>query len=174
MTLSSETETTNSEQKLIAPLPHRKIGGFLIFIVVVMILNLIRNSLYFLASLAVVTRKAQWEKFTNPESSNYHSYWKSVLILDVVSNAIIVILITITIIAFFRKRRTFPIIAIFTTIVIFLLAFIGHYFEGFIPAIAHTATYAKDGDNMMIRVLALGIWIPYYLLSKRVRETFVR
>jgi hypothetical protein len=157
MTGSNEIEATNQDQELVSTPPSRRIGGFLIFVVVVMILNLIRNSLYFLASLSFVLRRAQWEYFTNPESAHYHPFWKTNLILDAASNAVIVGLSFMTIFAFFRKKRTFPFLAIITTITIFLLALIGHYFDGLIPAVTITADYAKEGSNMIFRALSLGI-----------------
>lgn len=156
------------------PRPGRRIGGLLIIVAVGLVLNLIQNLFYFLAALAFVVRQEKWELLTNPASTSYHPYWKSILILDLISSSVILILTLLTSIAFFRKSRIFPALAIATMITILSLTLVGHYYLGLIPAIASTAAYAKEGEQMIIRFLAMGIWLPYFLFSKRVKETFGR
>ncbi|HEU0177861.1 MAG TPA: DUF2569 family protein [Blastocatellia bacterium] len=58
--------------------------------------------------------------------------------------------------------------------IIFLLILGGHYLSGLIPAVAESPAYTKEGTELITKFIGLHIWIPYFLLSKRVAKTFVR
>jgi len=177
-TLSSVTaeKTFNSGQPQDAGDNERpqRIGGVLILIAIGLVISLLQNVGYCLSSLAPVLKRPVWDSVTNPISLSHHPYWKSVLIYEAATSSAILLMNVIMLWLFFRKKRMFPKLVVMMIPVFFVLNLLGYYFSGFIPTVAASALYAKQGKELVISFVALHIWIPYFLLSKRVKRTFVR
>ena len=58
--------------------------------------------------------------------------------------------------------------------VIFVLLLARYYLEGLVPAIAASEDYGKQRHHLIMRFIAMHIWIPYFVVSDRVKRTFVR
>jgi len=151
-----------------------KIRGALILVAVIMIFNLFQNLSYFLGSMAPIMRSSRWELFTNPNSPKFHPQWKLVLIFDALTATLILFWNIVALVFFFRKKRGFPRLIAVSIPIIFLLILAGHFLSGLIPAVAGSAVYAKQETALIMKFIGLHIWIPYFLLSKRVEKTFVR
>jgi len=147
------------------------IGGWLVVVGIGLALGLLEN----LSNLgyAISTTRRVWTRLTNPGSSAYHPYWKTVLVYDVISAGLLVILNVIAVILFRGKRRPFPKFMALGIPAVFLLSFGGYFLESFIPAAVATTAHAKESHDMIIRFVAMHVWVPYFLLSKRVKQTFV-
>jgi len=150
-----------------------KIRGALILVAVLLIFNLAQNLAYFLGSMAPIIRSSRWELFTNPNSPEFHPQWKLVLIFDAMTATLILFWNIVTLVFFFRKKRVFPKLIAVSIPIIFLLILAGHFLSGLIPAIAGSAGYAKEETALIMKFIGLHIWVPYFLLSKRVEKTFV-
>jgi hypothetical protein len=155
------------------PLQAPKIGGWLIVIAIGLILSLLQNLTNMLQVLAPLGRGFVWTRLTDPTSPVYHPYWKTVIIYDAVAGCLYVIMNFVAIILFFGKRRLFPKLTIAFIPSIFVLSLIGYYLTGLIPAVADKPAYAAQGHELIVRFIALHVWIPYLLVSKRVKATFV-
>jgi uncharacterized protein DUF2569 len=176
--LSESTPKENAGIKQLPKLSKEpeppKIRGLLILVACSLIFSLLQNLSHFLASIAPIINSPQWERFTNPGSPMFHPQWKLVLICGATTAALILFWNVVTLVLFFRKKRVFPVLAAASLPIIFLLVLGGHYLEGIIPAVAESAVYAKEGTTLIWHFIRLHIWIPYFLLSKRVAKTFVR
>jgi len=75
---------------------------------------------------------------------------------------------------FFREQRAFPKFIVIVIPIIFILILLGYYLSGLIPAVAESPDYSKQTSLVIVRFVALHVWIPYFLLSDRVKKTFVR
>jgi Protein of unknown function (DUF2569) len=150
-----------------------KIRGALILVAVLLIFNLAQNLAYFLGSIAPIMRSPLWERYTNPRSSEYHAQWKLVIIYDAMTAALILFWNIAMLALFFRKKRVFPKLIAVSIPIIFLLFLADHFLSGLIPAVADSAGYAKEETALIIKFIGLHIWVPYFLLSKRVEKTFV-
>jgi hypothetical protein len=167
-------ENTGLEQLQEPRKDTEKIRGFLILVAIFLIFNLLRNLAIFYGSIAPIIRSPLWERYTNPASPRYHPQWKLVIICDAIS-ATITLFLTIVIAAlFFRKKKVFPVLMAASIPIFFLLDLGGHFLGGLIPGIAESAVYAKAGTALITKFIGMHIWIPYFLLSKRVAKTFVR
>jgi len=151
-----------------------KIRGALILVAFCMFLSLVQNLGYFLGSIAPIIRSPLWDRFTNPISPQFHPQWKLVIVCDAVTGALILSWNIAILVLFFRKKRAFPKLVSVSIPIIFLIILGSHYLSGLIPAVAGSAGYAKEGTALVMKFIGLHIWIPYFLLSKRVAKTFVR
>src|SRR5262249_2068508 len=111
---------------------------------------------------------------TSPESYAYNPYWKPLLIYQFASATLILLANSIVLWLFFWRKRIFPAVIVALIPTAFLLDAGSHFLSGLIPVVAQTDVYAKAGHELILRFIALHVWIPYFLLSTRVRETFVR
>jgi hypothetical protein len=114
-----------------------------------------------------------WHSLTDPSASAYHGMWAPVLIFELLVNLTILSFTVFLITLFFQRRRTFP--PLFVTFLLFvaITATLDHYGAQMIPAVA--ARNSSSASRELIQsYLACAIWIPYMLVSKRVKATFVR
>ena len=181
MNLEPSDESTPKE-KISLELPQEawkensppKIGGALILVAFALFVSLVQNLGYFFGSIAPIIGSPAWERFTNPGSPEFHPQWKLALICDAVTATLILIWNIAMLVFFFRKKKVFPVSMAASLPMIFLLILAGHFLSGRIPAVAESSGYAMQGTALIIKFIGLNIWIPYFLLSKRVAKTFVR
>lgn len=150
------------------------IGGVLIIVAIGLILSLVQNLGQVLGNLTPLRDAQVWDRLTTPGSTVYHPYWKPVLLFELASSAAILGVNVLAIVLFFRKQRVFPKVIILGIPIIFILLLIGYYLSGLVPAIAESEYYAKEKSGLIVRFIALHVWIPYFLVSQRVKNTFVR
>lgn len=149
------------------------IGGFLIVVAFGLVFSFLQT-LGSLGSSLILLRGETWERHTTPGLTGYHPYWKPVLLFVVISTAVIVVLNVVALVLFFRRHRFFPTLIVVSIPIIFVFMLADHYLEGLIPVIAATQAYAKQGNALIIKFIALHLWIPYFLVSDRVKRTFIR
>ncbi len=170
---SEEKVSLNQSQKTVGEGKPPRIGGLLVFVMIGMFISLIQNLTYSLTSIAPIVKTPLWERLTNPESTAYHQYWKSVLIYDVVTSSLILVMNVAMLWLFFKKKRVFPKLTAVSIPLIFVIILTGYFLSGAIPAIAESEEYAKQGEMLILKFVCLHVWMPYFLISKRVGRTFV-
>ncbi|HKO96577.1 MAG TPA: DUF2569 domain-containing protein [Pyrinomonadaceae bacterium] len=153
--------------------PPLKIGGVLILVAIGLILSLVQNLGHLLGNLAPFRQVQVWERLTTPGSTAYHPNWKPILLFELVSSSAILGLNAVAVALFFRKQRVFPKFIVIVIPTLFILILVGYYLSGLIPAIAESPDYSKQTPVLIVRFVALHVWIPYFLLSERVKKTFV-
>ncbi|MET0333834.1 MAG: DUF2569 domain-containing protein [Rhizobacter sp.] len=149
------------------------IGGWLILVAIGLIVTPFRVVHLMFNNHWPIFRDGHWDRLTNPDSPAYHVLWAPILTYEIVGNFFLMTLAGITLALFFKKSRKTPRFAIiwYAFGPIFLL--IDEVLGSFIPAVAA----APDASNLreLIRATIIAaIWIPYFLLSKRVKQTFTR
>ena len=148
------------------------LGGWLIFVgigLVVRPLWLLTNEAPALIGLLT---HGVWQSRTTPGSPEYHPLWRYTLGLELGGN-LGVLLVEVWLLAlFFRRSPRFPVS--FIALALFLPAFI------LVDAWLYTRIVPEEPlwdpatiQNFSYTAVQALIWVPYMLLSKRVKATFL-
>ncbi|MFC4992735.1 DUF2569 domain-containing protein [Rubritalea tangerina] len=112
-----------------------------------------------------------WEYLTDPSSEVYHSMWGPVLIYEAVGNVLFLLYTAALLVMVFRKHYLFPkcMIIFYVANIIFLVT--DMILVGFIPMMDEAGN-AESLRDIVSAVVGAVIWIPYFLKSERVKNTF--
>jgi len=147
------------------------LGGWLILVALGVVIGPIRLSFLIVSTYSPIFNDGTWGLLTNPVSESYIPYFSPLLIFEILGNVIFILIGIYMIYLFFSKHYLFPKIFIpyYIASLIFILLdawLVSLIFD--IP-IFDPETMRELGRTL-IGVL---IWIPYMLVSKRVKVTFV-
>jgi hypothetical protein len=155
------------------PLGISGFGGWLIIVQVglfaTVILSLINLFRYSIPSFNAET----WETLTSVQSSYYHPLWAPTIIFEAFIDGGIILYSLYIILNFYQKKSVVPRLMISFYSLSLLIAVIEYLFMLQIP------DWKEADDGSSIRdifksILTCVIWIPYFLKSVRVRNTFVK
>lgn len=148
------------------------LGGWLILVGLGVVFAPIRVLVTTIPIFKPIFEDGTWEALTTVGAEAYNPMWAPVLIGEIAYNSMIVVASLYLIYLFFSKHYLFP--KLYIGLVAVSLVFI--------PLDAWFVTKVLPGEPMFdpettqefIRTLIAGvIWVPYMLLSKRVKATFV-
>lgn len=148
------------------------LGGWLILVGIGVVMNPIRLLVTLVPIYKPIFEDGTWEALTTEGSEVYRPYFGSLLIGEIAFNAIILAASIYLIYLFFSKHYLFP--KLFIGVAAASLIFI--------PLDAWMVSKVFPGEPMFdletaaefVRALIVGaIWVPYMLVSERVRVTFV-
>lgn len=92
---------------------------------------------------------------------------------ELASNVAIVVLAVVTAWLFFSKSRRTPAFAIAFYALSAVCLLIDHVWVGSIPEVASGAD-ASSMKELARAIVVAAVWIPYFLVSKRVKNTFTK
>jgi hypothetical protein len=147
------------------------IRGWLILPLLGLILSPLRLIYMIYEEMWPIFSSDYWEALTSPTSESYHPLWWSVLIFEVAGNLTIFLLLLAALLSFLKKSRKAPKLVILWYLLAFVFAAADTYFRGYIPG----ATEQNDtilSSELWRTGITAAIWIPYFLVSKRVKATF--
>lgn len=148
------------------------LGGWLILVGIGLVLSPFRLGAFTLQTFVPVFTNGTWEILTTPGSEGYHALWAPLLIFELLGNLGFIVAYIALGILFFRKSRFFPkayiAIAFMNLCFIILDAFLSSF------VLPGEPMFLPDTAKEIARPLvSIAIWVPYMLVSKRVRNTFV-
>jgi len=114
---------------------------------------------------------ATWVALTKEGSPAYHPLWAPALVIELFGNIALLVVSILIAFLFFQRRRSLPVVlSVFLgASAIYILGDAVLAFQ--IPAVAEQNDAAfRDVGRAIVQA---AIWIPYLLVSKRVRYTFV-
>jgi len=163
---------TNLPDQFDADNAYRKIGGWLILFAIGIVLYPARILVALFTELLPALSHANWSGLTTPGSQGYHPLWNSLLIVELVGN-ICFFFFSICLMVFFFQRRQI-VISLAMAFLLANLLFVGLDFFVTHRYLINTGSINPNSALNLVRtVVASAIWIPYLLLSKRVKRTFV-
>jgi hypothetical protein len=148
------------------------LGGWLILVGLRLILVPIQLGALFFRELGPYSAW-RWHNLTDAAGMSYHPAWGPLLTFELLGRISTLILSLIAVVLFFQKRRIFPFwfIALLLSDALFVAGYaIGvQFLKSVMPGLT-----AKLPFMVMAAGLSCSIWIPYALISRRVKATFVR
>lgn len=159
----AESETAVEEKK------PNGLGGWLILPAIGVILG----PFMLLVSIpSIFPEHAVWKLATTPGTELYHPLLGPLIIFEAVASIGFLIAYLLLAFWFFNKSRHFPKGFIIILCASALFHFVDITIAGFIPAVAKSPNII-DFKPLIKSIIACAIWIPYFLVSVRVKNTFV-
>jgi hypothetical protein len=149
------------------------IGGWLLLPLLGLVVSPIRVIHQLATELMPVMRGDVWSVLTNPASSTYHPLWASTIVLELAGSAGIVLFGFWVLAAFLTKSSTTPKLFILWIAASAALQALDIMLISQIPSVA-SQLGAGDFRGLLHTAIGAAIWIPYFLKSKRVANTFVQ
>ena len=148
------------------------LGGWLILIGIGIILAPIKISYFVYSTYGEIFSDGVWELLTTVGTEYYQQYFGTLLIIEISINILLSFAILYTAYLFFSKKITFP--KWYIGILIFTILFM--IIDALAVSVIFPDTEAFDESTTLElarSVVAAIIWIPYMLISVRVRNTFI-
>ena len=151
--------------------PHG-IRGWLILPLLGLIFTPLRTGLMTVKDVLPALQPETWHALTTPGTKAYHPLWAPVIGFELAANCLIIAAAITLVWLFFRKSKRVPMLMVAWYVGTILVQIIDLLLAGQIPAVA--AQQDSEGIKELGRSIAVAmIWIPYFLVSKRVKNTFV-
>jgi len=149
------------------------IAGWLILPLLGLIIAPLRVSFFLYQQLLPVFTEGHWATLTTPGSGAYHPLWAPLLIGEIVGNVSVIALSLVALFFFLRRSLHAPKLVIAS--LAFSLLFVGadFFLADLIPAVAEQND-TESAKELGRAIMGAVIWIPYFLVSKRVKATFTR
>ncbi|MHC2068888.1 DUF2569 domain-containing protein [Bremerella sp. T1] len=149
------------------------LGGWLILVGIGVVLSPIRLAILMLMTYPGIFLSDTWASLTTPGSEFYSPYWAPILIGEIVVNGLQFVACLYLMYLYFGKKKAFP--AVYIGLTLFVLAFIVVDANVVKLVLPDEPIFDEDTIKELTRsaVSAL-IWIPYMLVSERVKATFTR
>jgi len=155
-----------------APKQYDKIGGWLILIAIGLIFAPIRLLVVLFKDLLPALSVDTWSRLTTPGTESYHPLWAPLLLFEILGNCLFILFPIIIAVFFFQRKRFVPRLIIVLLLANLVFVAIDYFAANLIPFVAAQEDMGSLVE--LIRVLiASAIWVPYLLVSKRVKGTFV-
>jgi len=148
------------------------LGGWLVLVQIGLYASIILSSIALFSDLLPSLDSEGWAYLTSESSEAYHPLWGPTIIFEIVSNAFVVLFCLYILFMFYAKKSVLPklMIILYVVNVLFLMidfALVQQIVNSF-PELGENS--AKEVTRAILTGL---IWIPYFLKSVRVRNTFV-
>ena len=148
------------------------LGGWLILPAIGLVIMPFRVGAILLQIFVPIFTDGTWEILTTPGSDQYHPLWAGLIIFEFLGNLGFIIAGIALVSLFFSKSRLFPKTYIAFLLINLCFILIDAWLGSFV--ITDEPMFDPDTTKELVRSLvAVVIWVPYMMFSKRVRNTFV-
>lgn len=151
----------------------RGLGGWLVLVGIGIVLSPIRLLVTYVPMYLPIFEDGTWEILTTEGSEAYHILWAPLLIGEIIFNACMIGIFIYLIYLFFSKHYMFP--KIFIGVFVVTLIFIP--LDAWVVSLIipnepiFDPETAKEFGRSLVGAL---IWVPYMIVSKRVKATFAK
>ena len=148
------------------------LGGWLILVGLGVVITPFRLLAIYVPLYLGIFKNGTWEALTTAGSESYHALWGPLLVGEILCNFGVIAVSIYMMYLYFAKHYLFP--KFYIGLIIFSLVFIP--LDAWLVSIILPNQPMFDPSTLkeLARTLIAGfIWVPYMLVSKRVKATFV-
>jgi len=148
------------------------IGGWLIVVAIGVFVSPFRVLASFVKTLTPIVRDGVWSALTTPGSSAYQPMWAPLIVYELLGNFGLLLAYVGLLVLFVKRSTKFPRLFIWIAALTFPFLVIDVWLSSFVL----TDQSALDPGTVRGLATSIGtfaIWVPYMLLSRRVRNTFI-
>lgn len=171
----------NFQEEIQDPSPAIKkpygIGGWLLIPLIGLLGTIISQGHEFANKLLPTFKPEIWSRLTSEGSNIYHSMWVPFYVFQVAGNVLVLVSAIFLIIMFFKRNKLLPkliigfyAISLLFTVINYLS--ISSFPTKLIPAIG-SEVFPVIKNQLVFSTSYLFIFVPYFLFSKRVMNTFI-
>jgi hypothetical protein len=151
---------------------YRKIDGWLILFAIGIVLYPARILVALFTELFPILSQVNWSGPTPPGDPGNHPLWSYLILAEFVGNICFFLFSICLLVLFFQRKQI--VISLAMIFLISNLLFVGLDFFVVHFYLSQTdSIHPNSALNLVRTVAASAVWIPYFLLSKRVKRTFV-
>lgn len=155
------------------PLGVSGLGGWLILIQIGLWFTLVMLLAQISQSVLPILNTETWEILTSKDSGYYHPLWGPMIIFEAIYNILFLLFTVYVIVAFYRKKAMLPRLMIIFYSLSLVVGMVDYLLLYQIP-IARELEDGSSVRDIARSAIACAIWIPYFIKSERVKNTFVR
>lgn len=148
------------------------IGGWLYLVILGLVISPVRIAYYLISTYWPIFRDGAWAELTTVGTAAYHPFWAPLLIFEIVGNLVSIALAIVTLVFLLKRSKYTPRLAITLYAWIAIFVIIDFFAANLIPALAAHPN-SENTKELLRAIIYAGIWIPYFLVSKRVKATFI-
>ena len=150
------------------------LGGWLVLVGISLFVTVGRNAFGLRGDLLPMLDRAKWLFLTTPGTTSYSPLWAPALLGSVALDIVLLFYSGLLIVLFFQRRTTFPRLMIILLATLAVTSPLLDVLVGHLPiAVDALAKLQAEHRSMMAQDITRAlIWIPYFLRSQRVRNTF--
>jgi hypothetical protein len=149
------------------------LGGWLVLVGLGVVVSPLRIIAQVFPTYAKLISDGSWTALTTPGSAAYSPLWMPILVTEIVVNLALVLAWVFVAFQFFGKRARFP--KLYISMLAATITF--QLFDAWAITLVSSNAEVFDAETtkeLGRSIFVALIWIPYMLISKRVKATFVR
>jgi len=150
------------------------LGGWLVLVQIGIYLSILLNILTLKRDTIPAFAPDIWDALTSKDSIVYDRLWAPLLIFELVTSILFTLLSVFCLYNLYKKKAIFPKLMIVVYSAGLAIAILEYVLLKQIPIVNEYDLLGQDAPQAIIRTaVSCGIWIPYFLRSERVQNTFV-
>jgi hypothetical protein len=170
---TSSTQAAPAAPETVVPGSPSGLAGWLIVVCLGLIITTFRLAKFVAETYPPMFRNGTWQDLTTPGAPHFHPFLAPTLIVEIIGNLLMVAAAIYLLFLFFRKSWRFP--KTYVAFMISNLVFMVADLFAVSLVLPEQPVMGPDTVTELFRaVIGVGIWVPYMLISGRVKNTFVR
>jgi len=148
------------------------LGGWLALVIFGMFASLVRITWEMFKLHVPLVMDGTLAKLSDPQHPAYHPLWVPLFCIEVLANLATLALTVALIVLVFKRSRLAPVVAIGWYVYGVALIMGDYLMWQLIPSVAAQPVDAELIRDLGRSILVTLVWVPYFLRSRRVRNTF--